>query len=121
MTCMTLMLPDGKPSEDSVSMVNSVCCCPDMSLVSQPSALLAAVETVLSAIFTAPDELFLFRWVLMCLDRWSLRMKRLGHSGQENFFSPGDSSNGLEKHTVVEVEQYFTAARRTEFSPGMEV
>lgn len=89
MTCMTLMLPGGKrpnPSED-VSMVKRVCCWLDTSLVSQPSAL-AAVERVLSLLFTAPAEVFLFKWVLMCLDRWSLRMKRLGHSGHENFFSP---------------------------------
>lgn len=31
---------------------------------------------------------FLFWWVLMCFARWSLRMKRLEHSGQTNFFSP---------------------------------
>lgn len=39
---------------------------------------------------TEPPEFmpFLFWWVLMCFARWSLRMKRLEHSGQTNFFSP---------------------------------
>lgn len=33
-------------------------------------------------------ETFLFWCVLMCLDRWSLLIKRFGHSGHANFFSP---------------------------------
>lgn len=44
---------------------------------------------------TAPPEFtpFLFWWVLMCFARWSLRMKRLEHSGQTNFFSPAREKN----------------------------
>lgn len=44
---------------------------------------------------TAPLEFtpFLFWWVLMCFAKWSLRMKRLEHSGQTNFFSPAADKN----------------------------
>lgn len=90
MTCMTLM-PLGSnrvnPSDDSVPIVTSVCWSVVMSAVAQVSAELAVV-TVVSAALTVPADPFLFIWVLMCLDKWSLRMNRLGHSGHENFFSP---------------------------------
>lgn len=60
-----------------------------------PSAAAAVsmgtAETFMATLVAPP---FLFWWVLMCLERWSLRMKRLGHSGQANFFSPGGQGEG---------------------------
>lgn len=75
-------------SADKVSMVTMVCWSE-----AAPAPCSTFVPTTVGS-----DELamplaeaagtFLFVWVLMCLERWSLRMKRLGHSGQANLFSP---------------------------------
>lgn len=88
-TCKTLMLLDANranPSDDG-SIVTRVCWSGVVLPAAQPSVAVA-VLMLLSVLLTAPVDPFLFKWVLMCLDKWSLRMKRLGHSGHENFFSP---------------------------------
>lgn len=70
-------------SADKVSMVTMVCW-------SAPPSVPAAGEmmSVETAELLVTAGGFLFRWVLMCFERWSLRIKRLGHSLQANFFSP---------------------------------
>lgn len=87
-TCMTLMpllASLAMPSGDRVSMVMSVGAS-DGALLSVPIGAGEAAASDVGWLEAAPP--FLFKWVLICLERWSLRMNRLGHSGQENFFSP---------------------------------
>lgn len=55
-------------------------------LPSEPASL--SRGCMCPALRATPGPPFLFWWVLICFDRWSLLMKRLGHSGQANFFSP---------------------------------
>lgn len=75
-------------SADRVSMVTIVCWSladPTPIPASVPAAGEAAsVDTVL----LVTGGTFLFVWVFMCFERWSLRMKRFGHSVQANLFSP---------------------------------
>ena len=81
---MPLLASLAMPSGDRVSMVISV----GASGCALLSEAMGAGEADSEVGWPATAVPFLFKWVLMCLDRWSLRMKRLGHSGQENFFSP---------------------------------
>lgn len=53
------------------------------------SSTSSSMSSVVMMVRAAPP--FLFWWVLMCFDRWSLRMNLLEHSGHSNLFSPDQS------------------------------
>lgn len=82
---MPLLASLAMPSGDNVSMVMRVGAS-GAALLSVPTGAGEAPASDVGWLEAAAP--FLFKWVLICLERWSLRMKRLGHSGQENFFSP---------------------------------
>lgn len=76
-------------SADKVSMVTMVCwSLPDTAPVTTFVPAVGEPASVETGVPPGVVTNFLFKWVLMCLERWSLRMKRLGHSGQTNRFSP---------------------------------
>lgn len=50
------------------------------------SSTSSSMSSVVMMVSAAPP--FLFWWVLMCFDKWSLRMNLLEHSGHSNLFSP---------------------------------
>lgn len=86
-----LLAKRAKLSADKVSMVTMECwSLPDTAPLpaSVPAAGEAASPANVELLVTVPT--FLLKWVLMCFERWSLRMKRLGHSVQANLFSPGE-------------------------------
>lgn len=87
-----LLANRAKLSADKVSMVTMVCWSFAETApvpASVPAAGEAASgETVVVALLLVTVGGFLFIWVLTCFERWSLRMKRLGHSVHANFFSP---------------------------------
>lgn len=93
-TCMTLMpllarraMPSGQIASMATTLVAMRA---DGVAPPAPSAealvSMEMAETSMATLLGVPP--FLFWWVLMCLERWSLLMKRFGHSGQANFFSP---------------------------------
>ena len=94
-TCITLMpllarraMPSGQMASMATMLVamRAEGVAPPLPSAEAPVSM-GTAETFMATLLAAPP--FLFWWVLMCLERWSLRMKRLGHSGQANFFSPG--------------------------------
>lgn len=95
---MPLLASLAMPSGERVSMVMSVGVSGGALLLSVPTGAGEAEASDVGWLAAAVP--FLFRWVLMCLERWSLRMKRLGHSGQENFFSPA-KEEGMEVHSGI--------------------
>ena len=91
-TCMTLMpllarraIPSGQMASMATMLVVIRAEGVAVPLPSEPAPLSRGKVPTLRA---TPGPPFLFWWVLICFDRWSLLMKRLGHSGQANFFSP---------------------------------
>lgn len=89
----------GSESRDSVATATM---CGEAPRPPGASSSMSSVVMIASA---APP--FLFWWVLMCLERWSLRMKRLEHSGHSNRFSPArvKSTQQILEDLLEEVEE----------------
>ena len=60
-----------------------------VTILGEPRTSSSPVSSMSSVVMMARAvPPFLFWWVLMCLERWSLLINRLEHSGHSNLFSP---------------------------------